>query len=202
MATIGRRRFLAALGASAGVAGLSGCVSGGPAGGRRSVDRTLYVGAYHWGFVLLDGSGTERDRVVLDRETSFRLVAFNTSAEEALETLPARVRDAVPDHHDLEARNEERVPPPRGRDLHEALEEANERYPDHSVALMPSGWNHMRGGRGGGTMMHPIALPHTATRPATVTLTATQRGDYTFSCMTYCGYGHDYMDLDGGLVVR
>lgn len=194
---LGRRTFLTSLSA-AGLTGLSGCLSGSLPGSGGSVDRTLYVGAYHWGFVLLDDTGEKREQVALDRDTTVRLVAFNTGAAQALETLPASVRDAIPDHHELEARNEGRIPPPRNRDLHELLVEANERYPDHSVAVMPSGRNHV----GSGMMLHPRSLPHDATRPTTATLTASRPGDYTLSCLTDCGYGHAYMDFDAALVVR
>jgi hypothetical protein len=60
---------------------------------------------------------------------------------------------------------------------------------------MPSGQVHM----GGGMMMHPVTLPQNATRPVVRQLGATQRGDYTVSCLTYCGYGHSFMEIDGGL---
>lgn len=192
---------MTALGATVGLTGFSGCLSGGLPGSGGPVDQTLYVGAYHWGFVLVDEAGDEREQVVLDRGTSIRLVAFNTGAEQALETLPTSVRTALPAHHELEERNEDRIPPPSDSELHELLEEANERYPDHSVAMTPSGGHHMGGGMGGG-MMRSLALPRDATRPTTTTVTAARRGDYTLSCLTYCGYGHAYMDLDDALVVR
>lgn len=197
----GRRTFLTAIGATAGLGGLTGCLSGWPEQGGGSVDRTVYVGAYHWGFVLLDEDGAEHERVVLDRGTTVRLVAFNTRAEQALQALPTSIQDVVPDHHELEERNEDRIPPPSTGELHQRLEVANEQYPDHSVAVMSSGANHV-GGMRGGMMLHPIPLPHDASRPTTATLAASRRGDYTLSCLTYCGYGHAYMDLDGALVVR
>ncbi|MFC7156654.1 hypothetical protein ACFQPA_14500 [Halomarina halobia] len=188
-----RRAFLGTLGSAA----LAGCL-GAPSGGGDAV--TLYAGAYHWGFVAFDESGGELDRAVVDRGASVTLVAFNTGAERVVRTLPAAIREALPDHETLEERNEGRVPPPRNGTLHERLEAANERYPDHSLAVMPSGGNHM-GGMGGGMMMHPVALPRNASSPATVRLSASRRGDFTFSCRTYCGYGHPYMDLDGAIVV-
>ncbi|AZH27065.1 cupredoxin domain-containing protein [Haloplanus aerogenes] len=199
MTTLRRREFLLAAGGA--LTSLAGCTAPNFPGGRRSnADATLYVGAYHWGFVVLDESGTERERVVFDPGSVVDVVAFNTSAEAALETLPSAVRGAVPDHEALEERNEERMPSPPGDDFHEALEHANEQYPDHSLAVMPSG-QHMGGGMGG-MMLHPIPLPADATSPTTARLTATQRGDYTLSCLTYCGYGHPYMERVGVLGVR
>ncbi|MFC3959486.1 hypothetical protein [Halovivax cerinus] len=198
MAPATRRGFLSTLGSTAGIAGIAGCLSDRLPGGDGSVDRTVYIGAYHWGFILVDEGGAEREQIAVDRGTSIELVAFNTGAEQAFESLPASVRSAVPEHHELEERNEERIPAPNDGDLHEALEAANDRYPDHSVTVVPSGGNHM----GSGIRMHPLALPTDTTRPTVDTVTASQRGDYTLSCMTYCGYGHPYMYLDGGLIVR
>ncbi|GAA0197475.1 hypothetical protein ACFFQF_20735 [Haladaptatus pallidirubidus] len=150
----------------------------------------------------MDADGNEHDQVVLDRETAVRLVAFNTNAEQALDKLPSTVQNTIPEHHELEERNKQRIPPPKSGNLHTLLEEANERYPNHCVVVMPSGGNHMGGGMGSGIMMHPLALPHNATKPTAATMRASRRGDYTLSCLTYCGYGHPYMDLDGALVVR
>lgn len=199
MAPAHRREFLLAAGGA--VASLSGCVSAGfPGGPRGAADITLYVGSYHWGFLLLDESGSERERITIDRESAIDLVAFNTSAETALEKLPSAIREAIPDHETLEERNEERMPAPRSGDFHEALHEANERFPDHSLAVMPSG-GHMRGGMGG-MMLHPVPLPADATHPTTARLSASRRGDYTLSCFTDCGYGHPYMELEGALLVQ
>lgn len=194
-----RREFLLAVGGA--VASLSGCVSTALPGSGRDADVTLYVGSYHWGFVLLDDTGTERERVILDPGSSIKLVAFNTSAENALEALRSAVREAIPDHETLEERNEERIPSPANGDFHDELEEANDRYPNHSLAVMPSGRNHM-GGRMGGMMLHPVPLPADATSQTTALLSASQRGNYTISCLTDCGYGHPYMELEGALVVR
>jgi hypothetical protein len=193
--TVQRRELLTTLGV--GLAGLAGCVGNLP-GSSGGVDQTIYVGAYHWGFIIVDESGEEQDRISLQRNDVLRVVSFNTLASQAVQSLPATIRDALPDHEALEERNEERIPAPADGDFHELLEEANEQYPDHSLAIMPSGQVHM----GGGMMMHPVALPQNATRPVVHQLGATRRGDYTLSCLTYCGYGHPYMEIDGGLVVR
>jgi hypothetical protein len=189
-----RREFLTALGA--GIVGLSGCVGNLPGSGG-GVDRTIYVGAYHWGFVIVDESGEEQERVSLQRNDVLRVVSFNTLSSQAVQSLPSSIRDALPDHEALEERNEERIPPPADGDFHALLEEANEQYPDHSLAIMPSGQVHMSGGM----MMHPVALPHNATSPVVRQLGATRRGDYTLSCLTYCGYSHPYMEIDGRIIV-
>ncbi|WP_336339637.1 cupredoxin domain-containing protein [Haloarcula brevis] len=201
MTQVPRRQFLSILAASAGLIGTAGCVGTGFPGGGGAPDRSVYLGAYHWGFVLLDEDGTEHEQLVLDPDTSVRLVGFNTSAGDAISQLPQAVEDAVPDHEELEERNEARIPSPPSGSMHDALEEANEQYPNHSLAVMPSGWNHMRGPMGGGMMLHPIPLPRFATQPTVTGIRASQRGDYTVSCLEYCGYGHPYMELEEAFVV-
>ena len=197
--SLSRRAFLST--AAGATVALAGCVSTGTPGARRDADVTLYVGSYHWGFVLLDETGTEQTQWEVNPGDVVEIVAFNTSAARALEALPVAVRDAVPDHETLETRNEERIPSPPGGDLHEALEVANRRYPNHSLAVMPSGRN-MGGGMDSGMMLHPVPLPADATSPTVARLTTPQRGDYTLSCLTDCGYGHPYMELDDALLVR
>jgi hypothetical protein len=149
----------------------------------------------------LDDTGTEHDRTVFDRGDSVKIVAFNTSAETALEKLPSAVREAIPDHETLEERNEERIPPPPNGDFHDVLDEANETYPDHSLAVMPLGRDMGHMGESGMTL-HPIPLPADATSTTTARLSASERGDYTPICHRECGYGHDYMYLDGAFVVE
>ncbi|MFB6080763.1 MAG: hypothetical protein ABEJ81_07185 [Haloferacaceae archaeon] len=127
---------------------------------------------------------------------------MSTRADSAISRLPRAVRNGLPDHEALEERNADRMPPLPTGTMHDALEVADQRYPDHSVAVMPSGYNHMRGPMNGGMMMHPIPLPHDAPRPSVAGLTASEPGDHTLSCLTYCGYGHPYMDLDGAFQVR
>lgn len=146
---------------------------------------------------MFDDSGEERERVDVSQGDVLRVVSFDTGASQAVQSLPASVQGTLPNHEALEERNEERIPPPTDSDFHELLEEANEQYPDHSLAIMPSGQVHM----GGGMMMHPVALPKNATRPVVRQLSAMRCGDYTLSCLTYCGYGHPYMEIDGGIVI-
>lgn len=202
MSVTTRRRFLGGLGSTVGTLSLAGCVGNPIPGSRREPDLTVFVGAYHWGFIVIDETGTEEESLILDPGTRVRLVAFNTGADAAIDRLPSAIQSALPDHEELEHRNEARIPTPPTGDLHAALEEANDRYPDHSVAVMPSGANQMRGPMGGGMMVHSIPLPHDASRPAVTSLVASERGDYTISCLTYCGYGHPYMEIDGVFVVR
>ncbi|MFB6107346.1 MAG: hypothetical protein ABEJ82_00710 [Haloplanus sp.] len=134
--------------------------------------------------------------------TRIRLVAFSTRAEGAISQLPPAVQSGLPDHETLEERNADRIPPPPAGTMHDALEVADQRYPDHSLAVMPSGSNRMHGPTNGGMMLPPVPLAHDVARPSVAGLVASERGDYTLSCLTYCGYGHPYMDADGALLVR
>jgi hypothetical protein len=52
----------------------------------------------------------------------------------------------------------------------------------------------------GGMMLHPISLPTNATSTTTAQLSVSERGDYTPLCHRECGYGHEYMYLDGAFV--
>lgn len=203
-----RREFLAGAG-SVTLAGLAGCTSTTFTGWDSGPDRTLYAGAYHWGFILLDEDGTERERVELEEGSNVRIVAFGAGADEAIATLPDAAQESLPGHEALEARNEELIPAPNEEYLHEALENAEERYPDHSLAIIPAEMDRMQGGMMGGGMMEGgmmgnrgMPLPHDATEPTVTTLTADQRGYFTLHCGVYCGYGHQYMDKDGAIVVR
>ena len=196
-----RRRFLAGLGTGLGASGLAGCLGTRLPGTAPEPDHTVFVGAYHWGFVMLDADGTERERIEFEPGSRVLLVAFNTEADDAIERLPAPVRGALPGHEVLEERNAERVPPPPTGTMHEALEAANDRYPDHSLSVMPAGYARPRMPMRGGMLLHPIGLPHAARAPTTAGLLATDRGEYTLTCQVYCGYGHPYMVLPGALVV-
>lgn len=198
-----RRQFLAGVGAVT-LTGLAGCTSVALPGSGSGPDRTLYVGAYHWGFILLDETGTEQEQVELEAGSSVKIIAFGAGADEAIATLPDAVREAFPGHEAVEARNEERIPAPSDEDLHDALEAAEERYPDHSLAIIPAEMDQMHGGMMGGGMMgnRGMSLPHDATEPTVTTLTADQRGYFTFNCGVNCGYGHQYMDKDRVIVVR
>lgn len=197
-----RRNFLAGVGGAT-LAGLAGCTAASLPIGAREPDRTLYVGAYHWGFILLDEDGTERERVEIEAGSTVQFVAFGAGAEEAIATLPDAVQAAFPGHEALEARNEETIPAPNEEYLHDALEDAEERYPDHSLAIVPAEMDQMHDGMMGGMMGNRgMALPHDGSEPTVRTLTADQRGYFTLNCAAYCGYGHRYMDKEGAIVVR
>lgn len=200
-----RREFLAGIGAVT-LTGLAGCSSRAIPGINDEPDRTLYVGAYHWGFILLDETGEELDRVELEAGSNVKFVGFGAGADEAIAKLPAAVREAFPGHEALEARNAERIPAPSEDYLHHALEDAEERYPDHSLAIIPAEMDQMHcgmmGGSGGMMGNRGMPLPHDATKPTVTTLTADQRGYFTLYCGVYCGYGHQYMSEDGVIAVR
>ena len=238
-----RRTMLTAMGGTA--ASLAGCVSGTLPGRRTqpSPDRSLFVGAFHWGFVQLTGDGTRHDTVTLREGDVVRFVAFNMEAEDALAKLPTVVQKNLPDHEKLEAENDTDVPAPPSGTLAEKRAIANTRYPDHSVALVAAGgyggmmggsggygrntdgrggnggmmggsggrgeYDRGMGGRGGssgmmrgGMVFHPLFLPHDAPAPIETTFEASLRGEYSLRCLTYCGYGHPYMDLDDAVAVR
>jgi hypothetical protein len=99
--------------------------------------RTLYVGAYHWGFVILDADGVERQRVRLRKGTTVRLVAFSAGSADAVAALPQAIRRRLPSHEVLEMRNEGRIPVQQGMSLESLLEAAERDYPDHGLEVVP-----------------------------------------------------------------
>jgi len=201
MTSLTRRGLLAGLAGT--TASLAGCTTALP-GWRRPADpdRTLYVGAFHWGFVVLDDDGTRHESLTLPRETGVRVVAFNLEAESAIDALPTRVRSALPDHETLEAANDDAIPSPPDGTLDEKRAEANERYPDHSVTLAATtGYGGMMG-RHGHMLFHPLSLAHDAPGPVETYFRTADADEYSLECLTYCGYGHPYMDLEDAVVVR
>lgn len=198
-----RRAFLATTTGAA--VGLAGCLSTAP-GSRPSTpspDHSLFVGAFHWGFVMLTGDGTRHTSVTVSEGDIVRFVAFNMEAEAAISKLPQVVRSNLPDHEKLEEANDADIPTPPSGTLAQKRAEANAKYPDHSVALVPSGGMMGGGGMGrGGMMFHPLFLAHDATTPVEVTVQAVVADEYSLECLTYCGYGHPYMDLDDAVTVN
>lgn len=192
-----RRSFLASVGVAS-LTGLAGCTSVRFPGTPNGAQRTVYIGSFHWGYILLDEDAQELKQLRLNQGTAVRLVAFNVNAAVATERLPRPVRDALPEHEALEERNEGIIPEPPDGELHELLEVANERYPHHSLAIMPA--THGPGMMGGMTL-HPVGLPANARTPIKVTLTATVRGEFSLLCTVYCGYGHPYMNKPSVIVV-
>lgn len=182
--------------------GLAGCA--GVAQPLQQVDRTLYVGAYHWGFILLDEHGVEQGRVSLELGTTVKVVGFSVEAHEAVESLPAAIREGLPSHEQLETRNLEQIPASSEESLHEALEAAEAQYPTHSFVIIPEGGGHMGDGMMDRGMMGPrgLELSQDATKPVETVLTAGRRGRYSIDCGAYCGYGHRQMERTGVLVVR
>jgi len=197
-----RREFLAGAGAAT-VTGLAGCTSALPGIGSEP-DRTLYVGAYHWGFIVLDETGTEQDQITIDRGSTVEIVGFGIEAHEAVESLPSVVQEGLPSHEQLESRNAERIPAPSEEYLHEALETAEASYSGHSLSIVPAGAEQRGGGMMDGEMMGNQGqfLSQEATEPVVQTVTANQDGAFSIDCGTYCGYGHQYMNKSAVLVVQ
>ncbi|MFC7133015.1 MULTISPECIES: hypothetical protein [Salinibaculum] len=144
-----RRETLALLGGAA----LAGCSAAGRDArngqAQQQQSRTVrgFVGSYHWGFFLLDDTGTERDRLSLSTGDELRLTLFNVEADDAVAALPAAVREGIPGSEERARRNEQSIPAPRGTDLDALHETAEAAYPDHGLALVRD--EYLRQGTGG-----------------------------------------------------
>ncbi|WP_440988385.1 hypothetical protein [Haloarchaeobius baliensis] len=119
-----------------------------PTGGRHSGrDRTrqqgdqqrtvrAFVGSYHWGYFVLDESGTERDRLTLSSGDELRLTLFNVEAEAAVDALPQAVRTNILSEADRARRNDQAIPVPRGTSLETLHDAAEAAYPDHGLVIL------------------------------------------------------------------
>lgn len=197
-----RRSFLTGVGVAS-IAALAGCTSSAFPWTGETVDRTLYVGAYHWGFILLDEDGVERENIVLEQGSTVEIVGFGLESDAAVASLPAHIRETLPDHETLEERNVDQIPAPNEEFLHDALEEAEELYPDHSLVVVP-GYRRRSGGMMDGGMMdggmmgeRGLSLLHDDSEARTMRLFADREGIYSMYCGIYCGYGHRYMVKSG-----
>lgn len=169
-------------------------------------ERLSYVDLQH----RFDEDGRERDHVTVDRGERVEIVAFSMEADAAIESLPDPIRSRLPSHESLEKRNASTIPAPSETFLEQALETAEERYPMHSVAVVPAGAERggmggMMGGGGmgsGGMGSGGMALPPDATKPSVTTLSADRQGQYSLDCGNYCGYGHQYMAKPAVLAVQ
>ncbi|WP_435347894.1 hypothetical protein [Haloarchaeobius sp. HRN-SO-5] len=155
MSPVSRREMLTLLGGTA----LAG--SAPVAAATRTDDRQrantvrAFVGSYHWGFFLLDESGTERDHLTLSQGDELRLTAFNVEADGAIAELPGPVRAGIPGPDERARRNRRSIPVQQGVNLEDLHEAAEATYPDHSLAIVdddflvrtPDGWR-MPGGHG------------------------------------------------------
>ncbi|MFQ5552523.1 MAG: hypothetical protein ACE5EW_02215 [Thermoplasmata archaeon] len=144
--------------------------------------RTFKVVAHHWGFAIFDENGNEVPRMEVARGT-----------EVTLEVISA----AGLDHHEHHAFMERTIeawadnPAFGGKtamELHELMEEAEAAGLNDHVMTIPA-------------FGVVATTDHESPIPVVVTFVAGENGTFDIVCAGLCGWGHQYMSLEGGLVV-
>ncbi len=162
-------------------------------------ERVFYVVVYHWGYVFYDENFNEINNIVVDRGDIVTLYlipggAFKEEIHEQYQdrTLATGIGDL----------------PPESPEIREKIEEAEEMgYLDHGLAI--EGYN--VNVRTNHKMFKGIAESidevlnvenEITLRSHSITFVADTVGTFSIMCTVYCGYGHDWMVVDGGFIVR
>lgn len=161
--------------------------------------KVFYVVAYHWGFAFYDENLSEVSRIEVNRGDIVTIYvipggAFSEDMHEEFQrrTLESGVGDI----------------PPGSEELHEKMEEAEEQgYLDHGLTI--SGYSvNIRTShkmfKGSAETLEDILQEEggNTLKAHSITFKADKVGSFDIVCTVYCGYGHDWMKVDGGLVVR
>ncbi|MEE9592824.1 MAG: hypothetical protein V3W28_04495 [Thermoplasmata archaeon] len=138
--------------------------------------------AFHWGFAIYDESGNEVPQIE---------VAPGTQV--TLEVLSGASLDRHEHHEMMERTIEAWADNPEyggiiAAELHELMEEAEAAgLNDHVVTIPAFGVS--------------VPTDHESSEPVRVTFVADQTGTFDIVCAGLCGWGHQFMALEGGLVV-
>ncbi len=132
-------------------------------------DKTFYVVAYHYGWVVYDENGTELDAIRVKQGTTVEIYAVNYLAKDAIAKLPAAVKGAIVK---LSAPSQEVVK--AFEPLYHGQDPRNHGFLIH--------------------LYHVVEiLYYDAAEPVRVVFMAKYPGDYQFVCSEYCGPGHQGM---------
>ena len=144
--------------------------------------RTFTVVAYHWGFALYDEEGTEVPQIAVARGTVVTLLVISAASlgHEVHETMMGRTIAAWENNTAFGGKS--------AMELMELMEEAEAQgLLDHAVRIPE---------------FDVVAVTdHESPAPTQVTFVADKAGSFDIRCGLFCGFGHAYMELEGGLVV-
>lgn len=144
--------------------------------------RTFTVIAYHWGFAIYDEAGAEipKIQVAIGTVVTLEVIGAEALSHEIHEVYEERTMDLWADN-----------PAYGGKNMSELMEEMESAetagYLDHSVQIAAYNID--------------VVTDHDSPSPKRVTFVANQAGTFDIECNVYCGWGHQYMNLTGGLVV-
>ncbi|MFQ5987080.1 MAG: hypothetical protein ACE5KQ_06955 [Thermoplasmata archaeon] len=143
---------------------------------------TFTVVAYHWGFVIYDEDGIEVPRIEVARDTEVTLLVMGAEA------LSHAIHGVLVDRTIAAWENNTQFGDKTGPEIHDLIEEAEAQgLEDHSVMI--SGYD------------LDIAAVGDSASPTIATFVADTAGSFDILCNQFCGWGHQYMSLEGGLVV-
>ncbi len=144
--------------------------------------RTYTVMAYHWGFALYDESGNEVPQIEVAPGTQVTLEILSAASldHEAHHEMMERTIEAWADNPEYGGKT--------AMELHELMEDAEAAgLNDHLVTIAAFGVS--------------VPTDHESSEPVRATFVADQTGTFDIRCMGLCGWGHQFMVLEGGLVV-
>jgi hypothetical protein len=157
--------------------------------------KTFYIVVHHWGFAIYDSEWNEIPRIVVQKGDTVTLYVIPAEAltEEAHEEFEERtIQRGIGDL------------PPNDPKIMDKIEEAEEAgLLNHSVAILEYGINIP-------TDVSKVTSKANSPREAflmgnpgggSVTFTADKVGRFDIICLIFCGYGHPWMVLRGGLEV-
>lgn len=179
-------------------------------------ERSFYVVAYHWGFVVFDENGVELDQISVAKGTRVTLYAINAHAldaahahdtdtdhahdadhahvafnglPEAIHGLPEAVHSAIEniDFHEM-SETENIIPEPEDTTLQDKIEEAEDQgLEDHGLGIKE--------------FLVMVDLEAEVTELSKMSFIADKTGKFEFVCTVDCGYGHIYMAMLSLIVV-
>lgn len=161
--------------------------------------KVFYVIAYHWGFEFYDSNLNRVERIVVNKGDIVKIYVF-----------PGKAFSGEM-HHELEELTVESgigEYPPGSMEIEELLEEADEAgLLDHGLAIMEFNVNIITDyeaftGEAASLEEFLEVEAVDATERHSITFTADKVGSFNIICSLYCGYGHEYMVAEGGLIVQ
>ncbi|MFQ6012404.1 MAG: hypothetical protein ACE5LS_01995 [Thermoplasmata archaeon] len=144
--------------------------------------RTFTVVAYHWGFAVYDENGNEVPQIEVTRGTDVTLLVISAASlgHEVHEELMGRTIAAWENNTAFGGKT--------GPELMALMEEAEtEGLLNHAIRIAEFGV--------------VVETDYETPAPAQVTFVADKVGSFDILCGVFCGWGHAYMALTGGLVV-
>ncbi len=147
-----------------------------------SPQKTFTIIAHHWGFVIYDEARKEIPKIEVPVGTEVTLLVMGAEAlnHDTHEAFVERTIEAWADNPDFGGKNT--------TEIYDLLEEAEVAgLEDHTVMI--TGYD--------------LDVPAMADSPSPsiMTFIADEEGTFDIQCNNFCGWGHQFMTLEGGFVV-